>query len=72
MALALNAGSHLKPCFAGDTVSAWSHVLETAPTAVPGAGAIRLRTIASKGRYGSCSPDSDALLEIDYWALMPL
>ncbi len=70
--LALNAGSHRNPCHAGDTVSSWSHVLETAESAVPGAGAIRLRTIASKGRFGSDGAEGDVLLDIDYWALMPL
>lgn len=70
--LAMNAGAHLSPCFAGDTVRAWSHVVEIADSAVPGAGAIRLRTIASRSEPGPDHDDSDTLLDIDYWALMPL
>ena len=33
--LAINGGSHVNPCRAGDTVYAWSEVLETAPPARP-------------------------------------
>ncbi|RJL05949.1 MaoC family dehydratase [Paracoccus aestuarii] len=79
MIVALNAGAHANPCFAGDTVRAWSEVLDKAPTDAPGIGAIRLRLVATKG----CGPaaglrDSDGrylpeiLLDLDYWALMPL
>jgi len=39
MIVALNGGSHANPCFAGDTVRAWSEVLDRALTAVPGVGA---------------------------------
>ena len=42
------AGSHANPCFAGDTVRAWSEVLDVAETAAPGVGAIRLRLVAVK------------------------
>ena len=44
---AVNAGSHVHPCFAGDTVRAWSHVLDIAPTPAPGVGALRLRLVAA-------------------------
>ena len=78
MIVALNAGAHANPCFAGDTVRAWSEVLDTAPTAVPGVGAIRLRLVATKGQVdGFRLKDStgkylpDILLDLDYWALMP-
>ena len=48
---AINGGRHVAPLFAGDTVFAWSEILETAP--LPGrddVGALRLRTIATKNR----------------------
>lgn len=49
MIVALNAGAHANPCFAGDTVRAWSEVLDKAETGAPGVGAIRLRLVATKG-----------------------
>ncbi|OZA02181.1 MAG: hypothetical protein B7Y02_17015, partial [Rhodobacterales bacterium 17-64-5] len=33
--VALNAGAHVSPCFAGDTLRAWSEVLDRAETAAP-------------------------------------
>ena len=76
LVVGLNAGSHANPCFAGDTLRAWSEVLETAPTIVPGVGAIRLRTVATRGATGVLRDDDgkydpDVLLDLDYWALMP-
>ena len=73
----LNAGAHANPCFAGDTVRAWSEVLDKAPTPAPGVGAIRLRLVATKGEAGVLKDDAgkylpDVLLDLDYWALMPL
>jgi 2-methylfumaryl-CoA hydratase len=75
----LNAGSHANPCFAGDTVRAWSEVLDKAPTAAPGVGAIRLRLVAVKeAGHGTALKDAagrylpHVLLDLDYWALMPL
>ena len=77
--VALNGGAHANPCFAGDTVKAWSEVLDTAPTTAPGVGAIRLRLVAVKqgaapfalrGADGKYAPE--VLLDLDYWALMPL
>ncbi len=78
MIVGLNGGAHANPCFAGDTVKAWSEVLDKAETGVPGVGAIRLRLVATKGgapfalrgEDGKYSPD--VLLDLDYWALMPL
>ena len=75
--VALNAGSHANPAFAGDTVRAWSEVLDTAETEAPGVGAIRLRLVATKGSEpgqlrgedGKYRPE--VLLDLDYWALMP-
>ncbi len=75
---AINAGAHANPCFAGDTVGAWSEVLDKADTGAPGVAALRLRTVAVKagapafalkdeaGRYLP-----DVLLDLDYWALVP-
>ena len=79
MIVALNAGAHANPCFSGDTVRAWSEVLDKAETAAPGVGAIRLRLVAVKhgavpfalkGEDGKYLPE--VLLDLDYWALMPL
>ncbi len=77
MMVALNAGSHANPCFAGDTVRAWSQVLDKAETDSPGVGAIRLRLVATKGRAGALRGEDgkylpEVLLDLDYWALMPL
>ncbi len=47
---AINAGAHTAPAFAGDTVYAWSEVLDKAETSVPSVGALRLRLVATKGR----------------------
>lgn len=79
MIVALNGGAHANPCFAGDTVKCWSEVLDKAPTAAPGVGAIRLRLVAVKqgaapfalkGEDGKYLPE--VLLDLDYWALMPV
>jgi len=77
---AINGGRHVKPAFAGDTVYAWSEVLER--WEIPGRrelGALRLRTVACKDRASAAFPDKDAqgqpdpavLLELDYTVLMP-
>jgi len=76
MIVALNAGAHANPCFAGDTVRAWSEVLDKAETAAPGVGAIRLRLVATKGRAGALRGEDgkylpEVLLDLDYWALIP-
>jgi 2-methylfumaryl-CoA hydratase len=79
MVIGLNGGTHANPCFAGDTVTAWSEVLDRAETAAPGVGAIRLRLVAVKagapafalkGGDGRYLPG--VLLDLDYWALMPV
>jgi 2-methylfumaryl-CoA hydratase len=75
----LNAGAHANPCFAGDTITAWSEVLDKADTDAPGVGAIRLRLVAQKagadpfslkGEDGKYLPE--VYLDLDFWALMPL
>ncbi len=76
----LNGGRHVAPCFAGDTVYAWSEVVAAEP--VPGRpdlGALRLRTYATKNRPCADFPgrteggyDPAVILELDYWAFMPV
>jgi 2-methylfumaryl-CoA hydratase len=76
--VAINAGTHVAPAFAGDTVRAWSEVLDKAETAAPGVGALRLRLVATKGgapfalrgEDGKSLPE--VLLDLDYWALVPV
>ena len=78
MIVGLNAGAHANPCFSGDTVRAWSEVLDKAETGAPGVGAVRLRLVATKeagpmelkGEDGKYLPH--VLLDLDYWALMPV
>ncbi len=72
--LAINAGRHVKPLFAGDTIYAWSEVLDKAALG-NGQGALRLRLIATKNVSASDFPPSDdpnVVLEFDYWAAIPL
>ena len=75
--VALNAGSHVNPCFAGDTVRAWSEVLDRSATTAPGVGALRLRLVATKGAAFAVKDAEgrylpEVLLDLDYWALVPL
>ncbi|MFD3190924.1 MaoC family dehydratase [Sedimentitalea sp. HM32M-2] len=78
MVVGLNAGAHANPCLSGDTVYAWSEVLDRAETAAPGVGAIRLRLVATKGhapfdlRGDNGKYQPQVLLDLDYWALMPV
>ncbi|MRJ74966.1 hypothetical protein GEV29_00290 [Aeromicrobium sp. SMF47] len=75
---AINAGAHTAPAFAGDTIYAWSEVLDKAETPAPGVGALRLRLVATKGHDetttlrgedGKYAPG--VLLDLDYWAFVP-
>jgi 2-methylfumaryl-CoA hydratase len=77
---AINGGRHVAPAFAGDTIYAWSEVIDRVD--LPGRndlGALRLRTVATKdqpcaefpyktadGRY-----DPSVLLDFDYTVLIP-
>ncbi|MBI1170542.1 hypothetical protein GC209_04000 [bacterium] len=79
MLVGLNAGTHANPCFAGDTVRAWSQVLDRAETAAPGVGALRLRLVAVRDgtppfelRDAAGKYLPGVLLDLDYWALAPL
>ena len=74
---AINGGSHANPCFAGDTIYAWSEVLDTAQTRIPSIGAIRLRLVATKGAVGLLRDENnkyydDVFLDLDYWAFVPI
>jgi len=76
MIVALNGGAHVNPCFAGDTVRAWSEVLDKAETQAPGVGALRLRLVATRGKAGDLRGADgkylpEVLLDLDYWALVP-
>jgi len=76
----INGGTHANPCFAGDTVYAWSEVLDRRHLPErDDLGALRLRLVAAKdhpcadfplkgddGRYRG-----EVLLDFDYWALVP-
>ncbi len=77
---AINGGRHVAPTFAGDTVYAWSEVVEK--SALPGRGdigALRLRMVAAKDRACADFPYKDdagkydpaVLLDFDYTVLMP-
>ena len=75
---AINAGAHIAPAFAGDTVYAWSEVLDKAETSTSSVGALRLRLVATKGRDESMALKGEdgkyaegVLLDLDYWALIP-
>ena len=76
---AINGGTHANPVFAGDTVYAWSEVLDKAELAGhPDLGALRLRLVATKDRPCHDFPYRDAegkylpevVLDFDYWGLV--
>ena len=77
---AINGGRHVNPVFAGDTIYAWSEIVERLE--VPGStalGALRLRTMATKDEPCAAFPDRSAdgrypesvVLDLDYTALIP-
>jgi 2-methylfumaryl-CoA hydratase len=76
---AINGGRHVAPLFAGNTVFAWSEVLDTAiPSGSHGLGALRLRTRATKDHpCGELPAEIDGkshpalILDLDYWVLIP-
>jgi len=78
--LAINAGTHCDPTFAGDTIYAWSEVLDRME--LPGRsdlGALRLRTVATKDLACADFPYRDGegkylpgvVLDLDYTVLIP-
>ncbi len=77
---AINAGRHVAPCFGGDTVYAWSEVLEKAE--LPGrtdVAALRLRLVALKNRAPAGFPrltaagayEDGVILDLDFWGILP-
>ena len=77
---ALNGGAHVAPLFAGDTVFAWSEILDKGE--MPGRadlGAVRLRTTATKnlpcgefpGKLEGRKYTDGVILDLDTWVLMP-
>ena len=78
--VAINGGTHCAPTFAGDTVYAWSEILDK-PTLPgnPGIGALRVRTVATKDlpchEFPYRTPDGKyepgVVLDFDYTVLMP-
>ncbi|MGQ9614697.1 MAG: MaoC family dehydratase [Chloroflexus sp.] len=77
---AINSGRHTNPSFAGDTIYAWSEILDKME--IPGrtdTGALRVRTVATKDRPCHDFPYRDAegnydpavVLDFDYTVLMP-
>jgi 2-methylfumaryl-CoA hydratase len=78
--LGLNGARHAAPSFAGDTIYAWSEVLDKAE--LPGQsdmGALRLRTFAVKDRNCADFPgvtadgklEDGVVLDMDYWVALP-
>ncbi len=77
---AINGGRHVAPLFAGETVYAWSEVLDVAELeGRKDVGALRLRLVALKDQAGADFPGRNedgkyhpsVILDFDYWALMP-
>lgn len=76
--LAINGGTHTGPLFAGDTVYAWSEILDKAALSDT-VGALRLRLVAVKdqdpGAFSLRGEDgkyaADVCLDFDYWAAIP-
>ncbi len=77
---AINGGRHVAPLFAGDTVYAWSEILEKA--AIPGRtdiGALRTRLVAVKNRDCAGFPlkkatgeyEDGVILDFDTWLIAP-
>jgi 2-methylfumaryl-CoA hydratase len=77
---AINGGRHVAPLFAGDTVYAWSEILEKAE--LPNrddVGALRVRLVAVKNRNSEGHPYKDdngkyqdgVILDLDIWLIIP-
>ena len=77
---AINGGRHVAPAFAGDTIYAWSEVLEA--ERLPGRtdiGALRIRLVSTKDQPCNGFPlrtddggfDPSVVLELDLWVVLP-
>ncbi len=76
---AINSGRHAAPSFAGNTIYAWSEILDKMD--IPGrkdVGALRVRTLASKDESEAQYPDKasrdfpeNIVLDLDYTVLIP-
>jgi 2-methylfumaryl-CoA hydratase len=80
MIVGINGGRHVNPLFAGNTVFAWSQILDKQAVAHrKDIGLLRLRLVATKDLPCSDFPDRDdagtypenVILDFDYWAIMP-
>ncbi len=76
---AINGGRHVAPLFAGDTVFAWSEIVDAADIDGRGdIGALRIVTRATKNLPCDALPkqagEADqpgVILELDYWTVLP-
>lgn len=77
---AINGGRHVAPTFAGDTIYAWSEVVEKSE--IPGrldVGALRVRMVGTKNMDGAAHPLKTAagayvegvVLDLDCWLVLP-
>ncbi|MCZ8096436.1 MAG: MaoC family dehydratase [Burkholderiales bacterium] len=77
---AVNGGRHVAPLFAGDTVHAWTEVLDRQSlTGRDDVGALRVRLVATKDRPCADFPlkvgeeyDPAVILDLDLWVLLPV
>lgn len=77
---AINGGRHVAPCFAGDTLYAWTEILEKAEIAGRrDIGALRVRLVGVKNVSNAGLPLKDAsggyaegvVLDLDLWLAIP-
>ena len=74
--IAIHSGKHSSPTFSGDTIYAWSKILEKEKINDK-VGALKIRTLASKNNSNMNFPDSKELtenivLDLVYSVLMPI
>ena len=79
--LAINGGKHIAPTVAGDTIYAWTEILDKKELSNnSGVGVLRLKTIGVKNhsckefplyKNGDVEYNSNVVLEIDYFVLIP-
>lgn len=77
---AINGGTHANPVFAGDTIYAWSEILDKVSIAGhPDLGALRIRLVATKDLPAADFPlrgddgrhHPSVVLDFDYWGIIP-